>query len=289
MNRGLTGNLYRYRDDNEVTELQRLSLSSGVVSTVSVPDAIDLDEFYLFAVSEDESRFVIITYEFLDYTFWAFDSRGENLQSYVLETTDYHLNPESSPHFRPGSNSTVAWAYDDGEFGQSAVIFDFESGSFSTLTNLGYVDDVDWFPNGDLLVVDGSQISRVVQGADGRYTPTPVFSAHTHIDGLTVSPDGQSVVVSSNQQLVLLNLSDGTRRRLTAWTQGADVSPVFSPDGRFISLRKLGSFDFGWPWIVSAEASDVRIFTADSALGAMRVGEGSNLDWRITRSELVWR
>ena len=71
---------------------------------------------------------------------------------YSLETNSYHLTPESAPRFASGSNSLIAWAYDDGDFGQAAVVFDLESELFQELTGS---DHYGYKRFGDSILVNG--------------------------------------------------------------------------------------------------------------------------------------
>ncbi len=290
VNRGLTGSLYRIRDDDGVSELQRLDLSTGALSAVPVPDAVDLGDAESFAVSDDESHFAIMTYSSFEFFLWTFDANGQNLNSFDLTSSAFPFKPESPPRFGPNSNSLIAWVYEDDDFEQSLVILDINSSGSVPVANLGYVDDFDWFPNGDLLIVDGANLSRVLL-ENGTFVSSPIAELHTRIDGIDIHPDGQSLVYSGNRQLVSLNLQDDTRQRLTAWTDTAELVPSYSPDGQYITFKKLDREDvpFGWPWIVASDAADVRVFDVNNTVGAMRVGEGTNLDWRITRSDVIWR
>jgi len=289
-NRGLPGRLYRHRDDNDVSAIERLDLATGRLTEVPGPPQLDLAEVDHLDVSDDETRFLVVADdEDLDAVLWIFDDSGSLIRSLPLETDDYDLNPQGQPRFAPGSNSMFAFPVDDDDFGQRAIVFDLDVADVFGVGEGVYVDRLDWFPNGDLLVVDGTELLRVSRTATGFGAPVPEASLDTRIADISVHPDGRTVAVADGRQILMLDLDTGVERRLTAWTQTAEVAPEFSPDGSFVTFKKLGSFDFGWPWVVASDAANVRIGAPDDTVGAMRIGENSDLDWRISRSAVLWR
>ena len=292
VNRGLSGSLYRYSNEDE-SRIEKMDLATGVVATVVELPGVSSVESESFSISDDESRIAIVIRETFDYSMRVYDDAGALLRDYELETNSYHLLPESTPRFAPDSNSLIAWAYDDDDFGQALVVFDINEGGFFERTDLGFVDVVEWFPNGDLLLVDGTSMYRQSTNTDGNGLAEPelIVNVQERIRDVAVHPDGRQIVYVSGQQLLSINVEDGTQRRIAAWTENEVANPDFSPDGRYIVFKKLSSFEFGWPWIVASDAQNVRIreHTALSATGAMRAGEGTSVDWRVTRHEVLWR
>jgi|GEM_PF-1886836 len=291
-NRSLPGSLYRHRNDSDISAIERLDLASGALSELPVPSRIDLADVEYLEVSQDASRIAAVTYDVEnDWTLWVFDALGNPVGDFAMQTGNYHYSPEGAPRFAPQSNSLLAWPYDDDEFGQGAVVLDVDSGYFRYRSQQGYIDTLDWFPNGDLLLVDGTRLLRASRIEDGYASAEPLADVHARIGHVRVHPDGRQVVYEAGRQILVLDLADGTERRLTAWTDDIEVRPEFSPDGRYVVFNKLGSFDFGWPWIVASDAANVRIHEdATAAAGAMRVGEGvGDVDWRISRGSVLWR
>ena len=65
---------------------------------------------------------------------------------------------------------------------------------------------------------------------------------------LNWSPDGRWLAVCDSDDLsieplslFLLSVDTGEKRRLTSPTEGRDVSPAFSPDGRTLAFARSGS------------------------------------------------
>ena len=78
MNRGLSGALYRSKD-NEGAFIERLDLATGdITKPVKIPGSSSLNIVY-FAVSDDESRIVAVVNEIFDYNMLVYDATGELL------------------------------------------------------------------------------------------------------------------------------------------------------------------------------------------------------------------
>ena len=291
-NRGLQGSLYRTGEDaTQDVVLERLDLATGTVTEVPVPSEVVLDDAYSdsFAVSPDGSLLIAFEYDLLETDAFVFDADGVLLADFALETSTYHHMPESPPVFAPNGEPLVAWAYDDGDFGQGVAVLDVLAGRFVVRFDDGYWDEVAWFPNGDLLLVDAGELWRAARTADGFAAPLLLGDTRDTVRHARVHPDGERVVFVGGRQILMLDLDTGETHRVTSWTETAEAYPEFSPDGSFILFRKLGDFDFGWPWIVSSEARDVLVHEPETTAAAMRVGEGTELDWRVGRGEIVWR
>ncbi|HEX2835160.1 MAG TPA: S9 family peptidase [Thermoanaerobaculia bacterium] len=88
-----------------------------------------------------------------------------------------------------------------------------------------------------------------LRGAARDLTPGPYDAPHFSVGGgdeFDISPDGKELVFarntdanperSTNSDLFVVNTSGGDAKRITSRT-GADTSPLYSPDGRYIAYR----------------------------------------------------
>ena len=83
------------------------------------------------------------------------------------------------------------------------------------------------------------------------------------IRGARPSPDGRRLVFSALDHLWIMDLPDGTPRRLTESTDG-EHSPVWSPDGRSIAYVTW-SEDGGDIWRIGADGANAQKLTSQSA------------------------
>ena len=88
---------------------------------------------------------------------------------------------------------------------------------------------------------------------------------------------GLEYAISTNSDLYLYNLTDGTTRNLTEGMMGYDTMPVFSPDGTTLAWLSMERDGY--------EADRNRLFVMDMATGSRReLSEG----WDYTIEEFVW-
>jgi Tol biopolymer transport system component len=152
-----------------------------------------------------------------------------------------HEANDSSPAVSPDGTRIAFESERDGN--TEIYVMDADGGNQVRLTNDPARDAAPaWSPDGRRIVFTSDRDNRAsadiyVMNADG-----------TGVERLTndlsnwapqFSPDGQRVAVQVNRDVVILNLSDGTRQRLTFDPQNG-MNPTWSPDGRrlaFVSTR----------------------------------------------------
>jgi hypothetical protein len=100
----------------------------------------------------------------------------------------------------------------------------------------------------------------------------PVFSYLPTTGQVTAAPDfteqlvtaqAQQIILSSNASLIVLNLTNGTRRHLRLSELSQFTAPVVSPDNRFAVMRfRLNPFTsyLGYPTIVDLENPSQRYY-----------------------------
>ena len=137
---------------------------------------------------------------------------------------------------------------------------------------------------------DGSKLSNItdIMADEPRFeAPVKPFGGS---ESFAWSPDSKSLVytsrkkegvkyaISTNTDLYLYNLEDGSTRNLTEGMAGYDTNPAFSPDGKtlaFLSMERDGY-----------ESDKNRIFTLDMATGAKT---DLTADWDYTADAIAWR
>ncbi len=88
---------------------------------------------------------------------------------------------------------------------------------------------------------------------------------------------GMEYALSTNSDLYLYTLADGTTRNLTEGMMGYDTNPAYSPDGKYIAWLSMEHDGY--------ESDKNRIFIMDTA-----TGEKTDLttDWDYTADAIAW-
>ncbi|MCC8071373.1 MAG: S9 family peptidase [Bacteroidales bacterium] len=137
---------------------------------------------------------------------------------------------------------------------------------------------------------DGQQVSNVVdimQDEPQYEAPMKPFGG---IESFAWAPDGKSLIyvsrkktgvdysLSTNSDLYLYSLADGSTRNLTEGMMGYDTNPVFSPDGKYVAWLSMEHDGY--------ESDKNRIFIME-----MATGEKTDLtsDWDYTADAIAWR
>ena len=89
--------------------------------------------------------------------------------------------------------------------------------------------------------------------------------------------EGKEYAISTNSDLYLYNIAEGTTRNLTEGMMGYDTNPVFSPDGSKLAWLSMEHDGY--------ESDKNRIFTLD-----MATGEKTDLttEWDYTADDIAW-
>ena len=89
---------------------------------------------------------------------------------------------------------------------------------------------------------------------------------------------GKEYALSTNSDLYLYNLADGSTRNLTEGMMGYDTNPAFSPDGKYLTWLSMERDGY--------EADKNRIFVMEMATG---VKTDLTKDWDYTVEDFSWR
>lgn len=103
------------------------------------------------------------------------------------------------------------------------------------------------------------------------------------------TPDGKQLVytcrkkkgleyaLSTNSDLYLYNIADGTERNLTEGMMGYDTAPAYSPDGKYVAWLSMEHDGY--------ESDKNRIFLLDTTTGEKR---DLTADWDYTADAIAW-
>lgn len=82
----------------------------------------------------------------------------------------------------------------------------------------------------------------------------------------SASPDGTRLAFQAVGRVWLMDLPNGTPRRLTQGDAGPfEMSPAWSPDGRSIAFTTFADTDMGHVWVVGAAGGEARQVTREAA------------------------
>jgi Tol biopolymer transport system component/imidazolonepropionase-like amidohydrolase len=152
-----------------------------------------------------------------------------------------------------------------------------------------------------IVIAQGGKIRRL-DVASGRVATIP-FTAHVHrtisemaysrlpiTDGplsvksprwATASPDGQRLAFQAVGRIWVMDMRGGTPRRLTPDAfEPLEMSPAWSPDGRWIAFTSWADHDLGHVWKIPASGGQPQRLTSDA-------GEYLNPVWSPDAEELV--
>lgn len=144
-------------------------------------------------------------------------------------------------------------------------------------------------PHPFLADFDGNAVTNVRDIMDGEPYEAPM-RPFGGIESFAWTPDGSALAyvsrkktgkeyaVSTNSDIYLYTLADGTTRNLTLGMAGYDTNPAFSPDGKtllWLSMEHDG-----------CESDKNRLFSMDMTTGNKR---DLTADWDYTISEFAWR
>ena len=167
--------------------------------------------------------------------------------------------PAPSPAAQPplpapptGSRSTGPIAFASDRSGPSQIYLADEDGSVVTYLTEGSAPA--WSPDGRQLAIQQAQ-QIVVINVDG--SGRRVIGQG---QAASWSPDGQQLaLLSSNNNIEVVDVSGSNRRTLFASDWGVNSGPAWSPDGRLILFSLAFFIDVGTGlWTMSADGSGAR-------------------------------
>jgi serine/threonine-protein kinase len=131
------------------------------------------------------------------------------------------------------------------EQGKSAIwIYDLVSKTFTRLSGVEGASVPVWSPDGKKLYyvgLDDRQLFGIwTQSADGSDSPQKLLTTKGPTGGVAISPDGKSllalVYLANSWNLYSIEIANPKELQPFAAGQGNEVSPKFSPDGKWVAL-----------------------------------------------------
>jgi Tol biopolymer transport system component len=131
------------------------------------------------------------------------------------------------------------------ESSRDVWIYDRTLSTFSRLTSNGTVTSVEWSPDGShVLYTAASETARGgvwLQAASGGSPPKQLFEVTDLTPSAALSPDGQSLLLSTlrgnSWDILRVSLDSGrVARPYLATSEVQEASPRFSPDGKWVAL-----------------------------------------------------
>lgn len=147
-----------------------------------------------------------------------------------------------APRLSPDQQSIAVTVTDQGK---SAIwIYDLSNKTFTRLSGADGAGSPVWSPDGRKLYyvgLDDRQLFSVwSQNADGTDQPQKILTTKGPTAGLTLSPDGRFLVtvvyLANSWNLYSIDLTGPGKMQPFAASQANEVSPKFSPDGKWIAL-----------------------------------------------------
>lgn len=287
-NRGLSGAMtFLKEEDNGSTSLVSVDLASATPRTITTLTDRELDSPDLSAVAADNSRTAHYKYDYGDDSLRVYDKEGVLFRDVALITNSYDYSPETAFQFSPVDNNLITWIYDDGDFGTGAIVLNVETMTFVAEWENRDYDIMTWTPEGDLLVIDEGQVflSRVAGANAGDFSELEyLFDFGERMDLPAVNPVTREIAFSAAGQIFVIGMDGQNARRVVSNSDGLSYKPVWSPDGKFMTVLHRGS-----NYIVAADARDVRLYTNNRSMGGFELGEGSTYTQPQDSRRLSWQ
>ncbi len=158
--------------------------------------------------------------------------------SVITSESRRYDHPRLSP-----DGSRIAVTVTDG--GKSAVwIYDMTSRTFSQLSSVATAHAQEWSPDGTRIYYMGlggkDRMSVYSQQADGGGPPELVAKVEGLAEGLSVAPDGKSIVYltysKNSWDIFRAQLDPPASGSLYVGGPSAEIAPAISPDGRWVAM-----------------------------------------------------
>jgi len=193
----------------------------------------------------------------------------------------------------PQNEDLVAWAYwrREGDKSQGIVVLNAETRRIHYNFNDRRYEYFSWFPNGDMLLVEGRRVYRARANGSGYELPELLFEHIVDLRGVEVAPNGQRLVFHSLGNIFTVNLDGSGLVKVMASTTHRYYRPSWSPDGQFLLFNSDGQATgngYKSKHVVSADAMNIPLYHEHIQPGVMEIGESAptNHDYD---GPYVWR
>ena len=161
----------------------------------------------------------------------------------------------SEPQFSPVNDDLLLFRYVDEDTGVEGFgVLDWTTGEYEYRRE-GIYQSVTWASDGSIVLSEDNNIHRLVFELSSNPDWQLLFSTVNPADSLDVNKQGTKLVFRMAGHLFHANMDGTDAVQITAPSAGYEYYPVWSPDGRNITLIKEG-----WRYIMSADSRHLQIY-----------------------------
>jgi WD40 repeat protein len=187
---------------------------------------------------DDDRRFII------------YDQNEQILANILGQENGYNMSVRRAIRFSPVDSNLLLILYSDYHSGSETyadylvTVLDWNSKTFLKHFKSQEYNAVDWTAEGDILLAgeDGNVYSANVTD-QGISDPVLYISGQDNIKSIAVSPEGNSIAYTLNEQIWVSDINGDNFQRLTGFTSGYNMFPEWSPDGRYIAFKHIDEDD----------------------------------------------
>jgi Tol biopolymer transport system component len=298
LNRGINGSLY-YIDsesDPEGAIIRHFDIATGVASAVFYLTDEEHDEYDLEIGSSEDGEYWSYAIEDRGETnIYILDSAGNQLVTIPFTDDSLDLRNEGAAQFSPIDNELIAFQYEydagDGALNESKriLVANWRQDQVLSVFSEDYIHPR-WTPDGNLLFFDlEGGVYRVDLTGETFNEPQLLYRLPGKVDDPALSHDGTRMAFSMARHLWVCNIDGTGLTQLTSpTTDGSEISPVWSPDNRYILFKSADDGDDdGALWVIAADADHVRIDHRSNTAIPVKDAERDQLDHIY--GTLTWR
>ena len=218
----------------------------------------DFDYAVSFGVSSNKQLFAMWDRQSYDEMYLrVFDNTGTQQKQFRMVYYDSGTKGRellSSPQFSPVDDSLLLYRFVDEDTDKAGFgVLDWTTGNYRILESDGY-QSVTWAPDGSIVLSQGKDVYRIGYVGNDFTNRQLLFSTLNSASYLDVNAQGTKLVFTMAGHLFHANM-DGTEAvQITAPSNGFETHPVWSPDGRNITMMKGDR-----RYIISADSRNLRI------------------------------
>lgn len=280
VNRGFTGHVYveaGFRDSDADVAIAKINLATNEKSIIELDTKID--SFGAFDISKSTNRIVMFhTESYNEEYINIYDASGQRLNSFIQANNNYDYSEfGSNIQISPVNEDMIAWSFNDWDLDRRGiVVLDAQASVFDHVFDERRCNDFSWFPNGDMLLVNGTKVYRARANGNG-FDPAELLFEHTvNPGGVAVSPSGQRLAFHSLGNVFTINLDGSGLVKAMSPTTHRFGGPQWSPDGQVLLLNaEEAEFGYGSKYFVRADAMNMPLYTDYIQDGVMKLGEAA--------------
>jgi len=224
----------------------------------------DFDDAAYFGVSSDKRLFAMWDRQSYDEMYLRiFDSTGaqqEFFQMVYYDSGTVGRRLLSAPQFSPVNNSLLLYRFLDEDTNETGFgVLDWTTGKYKILETGAY-RSVAWAPDGAIILSQDNSIYGIDYVNNDFTNPQLLFTPVNPAFYLSVNPQGTKLAYVMAGHLFHSNINGTDTVQVTAPSSGSESHPVWSPDGRNISIIKGAQRH-----IISADSRNLQIYPGVSA------------------------